>query len=98
MVLLILLVLYRNFSAAFVLCIGFEGQTINRKRHAANLQNSNQNSILFWFSLIGLQELCFYGDLNLYIIHLLDCWDSKEVKHVGNQDNLMIHMVKLDSL
>ena len=44
--------------AAFVLCIGFEGQTINRKRHTAKLQNSNQNS-KFWVSLIGLQELRF---------------------------------------
>ena len=43
-----------------------EGQTIYRKPHAAKLKKSN--SILSWISLIGLQELRFKGDLNLYII------------------------------
>ena len=59
---------YRNF----VLCIGFviiklkiEGQKIYRK--PTKLQNSNQNSTLSWVSLIGLQELCFFGGLSLYI-------------------------------
>ena len=47
-----------------------EGQTIYRKPHAAKLQNSNQNSTLSWVSLIRLQELRFWGDLNLYIFNL----------------------------
>ena len=50
-----------------------EGQTRYRKHHAAKLQNSNQDSTLFWVSLIGLQELRFEGDLNLYIILSLEC-------------------------
>ena len=43
---------------AFVLCIGFviiklkiEGQAIYKKNLTAKLQNSNQNSTLFWVSL-----------------------------------------------
>ena len=36
-----------------------EAQTIYKKPHAAKLQNSKQNSILSWVSLIGLQELRF---------------------------------------
>ena len=47
------------FSFCFVLKIEIEGQTINRKPHAAKLQNSNQNSTLSWVSLIRLQELRF---------------------------------------
>ena len=45
---------------------------IEAKQHTENLttklQNSNPNWTLSWVSLIKLQELHFYGGLNLYII------------------------------
>ena len=63
---------------AFVLSIDFviiklkiEGQTTYSKPHAAKLQKSNQNSFLSSVSLIGLQELRFWGDLNLYFISMI---------------------------
>ena len=51
-----------------IIKLKIEGQTKKQKPHVGKLQNSNQNLTLSWVSIIGLQELRFYCDLNLYII------------------------------